>query len=340
MSLAEHPTDINIETLDACPVCGGRRLKNLPLPSVSIGRSVFGEHQDRLGLCRCSDCSLIFTNPRPTPFLLEQFYDGCSREYSCHHPVEIAAAETSQSNSSKRSPLRWMNLSADAKMLDYGTGSGEFVRTAIDAGWKNSFGFDISETAVEGCRQRGIRAFSDFDEACEHGPFDAITMNSVLEHVPNLTDTLASIRSALQPDGNLFILVPNAPSFRARISSDFVCRHMPDEQRYRAYPIHLNYFSSSSLKRLLERTGFKIKVAATEGAGLQPYSKWIKGRLRGPVSKKVAPAAASPPIKQTTQTKSPQTARRESMFRRGVTRALSRLNLGEKLIFVASPHGT
>lgn len=338
MSLAENNIDMDIETLSCCPICDHVRLKQLCPPAISIGLSVFAEYRDKLGLCRCRNCGFVFTNPRPTPALLDQFYQGCSKEYACHHPVsESDDAESSRGSSCfTLGVLKSLNLSSDAALLDYGTGSGDFLRAAISHGYTNYTGFDISDAAAEGCRNRGLKVDSEFARAAEHGPFDAITMNSVLEHIPDLVATLTTIREALASCGSLLILVPNARSFRARISSDWMCRRFPNEQRYRAYPIHLSYFTRPTLVRLLRRSGFTVTMAATEGVGLQHYAKWLKGQIRKRRSdNNQSPAAI--PTPSTDGNATPRRVKPHGILRKGFTRTLSRLSLGEKLIFAAKP---
>jgi SAM-dependent methyltransferase len=80
--------------------------------------------------------------------------------------------------------------------------------------------------------------------------FDAITLWHVLEHVHDLHDYMAMLKTLLKPGGRLFIAVPNYQSLDADIY----------RLTWAAYdvPRHLYHFSPASMKALMQRHGLKI----------------------------------------------------------------------------------
>lgn len=81
--------------------------------------------------------------------------------------------------------------------------------------------------------------------------FDAISMRSYLEHEAHPSEVLAEAERILKPGGALFIKVPNYASVNRIVRGRKWCGfRLPD---------HLNYFTPSSLTRMLRSTGFSVK---------------------------------------------------------------------------------
>jgi hypothetical protein len=82
------------------------------------------------------------------------------------------------------------------------------------------------------------------------GPFDAIIMSQVLEHAIDPSDWVRRAADLLRPGGALVIALPNfAGLYRLLGARDpFICP-----------PVHLNYFTADSMKRLVECHGLQVK---------------------------------------------------------------------------------
>ena len=87
---------------------------------------------------------------------------------------------------------------------------------------------------------------SQFDE----DSFETITMWHVLEHIPNLNETIEHFSRILEKNGTVIIAVPNLKSW--------------DANYYREYwaawdvPIHLWHFSKASIGSLFKKYGFNL----------------------------------------------------------------------------------
>jgi len=72
-------------------------------------------------------------------------------------------------------------------------------------------GVEPSRAAADYSRARGLTVINDFFSAAkarEHGPFDAISMSMVLEHVRDPIGMIEEVRSLLVPGGLLFVASP------------------------------------------------------------------------------------------------------------------------------------
>ena len=65
----------------------------------------------------------------------------------------------------------------------------------------------------------------------------------------------------------LCVEVPNVASLRARMSTSFTRGRLGADERHRAFPIHLSYFSPDTLARALTGAGFEIILLRTAGGG-------------------------------------------------------------------------
>lgn len=83
--------------------------------------------------------------------------------------------------------------------------------------------------------------------------FDVITMWHVLEHVPNLEETIRDVEALLKPNGILIIAVPNFYSFDAAYYKNF----------WAAFdvPRHLWHFSKASMNKLFSDKLSLLKIS-------------------------------------------------------------------------------
>jgi SAM-dependent methyltransferase len=260
--------DVTIEAearLNACPVCSSSRLKQLATPPKRwIGSWLFEPYRGKLGLNRCTDCELVFVNPRPSSRLLSAFYK--SERYVCHKLDDpesmLAKADHVLGRVEHHVPNRGV-------LLDFGCGSGWLIERARQRGWE-ALGFDVGDTALRHCRDRGLPVVDSLDRIGD-ASCDAIVLHHVLEHVERFDELFDVLKRMLKPGGRLFVEVPNADSLRARLSPPALSRYLAADERYRAFPIHLSYFSGANLSLLMQRFGFRGRAVETYGLGLDEY---------------------------------------------------------------------
>ncbi|GAB3037611.1 hypothetical protein GCM10027185_45080 [Spirosoma pulveris] len=81
-------------------------------------------------------------------------------------------------------------------------------------------------------------------------PFDIISLWHVLEHIPNLNESINQLHYLLAEQGTLIIAVPNSDSYDAQFFKEY----------WAAYdvPRHLHHFTPSTIQPLFNKYGFKL----------------------------------------------------------------------------------
>lgn len=100
----------------------------------------------------------------------------------------------------------------DSVILDIGCSSGIFLKELEKQGFKmeHLFGIDISEKAIENCKNNGIQnAFvMDAQKITLPEKFDIIVASDCLEHLQDDTQALKNWHGLLKTGGMLYVFVP------------------------------------------------------------------------------------------------------------------------------------
>ena len=102
-------------------------------------------------------------------------------------------------------------------------------------------------------------------------PLSAIEMGFVLEHVEDPALILSRFKEFLQPDGTLFVAVPNARSLHRLLGHS--AGLLPDLYQLSEYDLqlgHRRYFDVDRLKDLMSQAGYKIR--SISGLVLKPLT--------------------------------------------------------------------
>lgn len=161
-----------------------------------------------------------------------------------------------------------------ARIVDLGCGLGQTLQAAKRLGFSNLRGCDMSPSAVESCRSRGLNVdLIDGDIAgwiSKLAPVEFVSFSHVLEHLPKdqVIPTLRAIRESLSDSGVLWLQVPNAMSATGS---------------YWAYEdfTHETLFTPGSLLFVLKQAGFtKIEFQDPDGtSGLGLTKKFLRKLL-------------------------------------------------------------
>jgi methionine biosynthesis protein MetW len=173
-----------------------------------------------------------------------------------------------------------------ARCLDVGCGAGHTAEVLTAHGC-DYVGVDISETAVQQARARGLDARWIDDSGAlpfAEASFDAVVCFEVLEHIFSPQLSVREMFRVLRPGGVVIATTPNVAYWRRRVDLGLLGRWNPFgyslavEQPW-ADP-HIRFFNRGALDRLLASCGFtSITVGGHEGTLLGDLP-WIGGRLR------------------------------------------------------------
>lgn len=105
-------------------------------------------------------------------------------------------------------------LPPGAKVLDYGCGPGDFLLVAREAGI-DATGIDSSPRSIRLAEERGISVISGETAVLLSRPerYDAIIVQSVLEHVSDPLSLVTDLRRVLAPGGVLVLSSPTPGPF-------------------------------------------------------------------------------------------------------------------------------
>ncbi len=116
-----------------------------------------------------------------------------------------------------------------------------------------------------------IHIGSLFDEPFPGERFDLVTLNQVIEHVPEPDKTLMHLRSRLRPGGRVVLVFPSIRSLWCHLSGSlWINWHVP---------YHLHHFSLDRFTQMANRCGYRIKAVRTITPNLWTILQFRASRL-------------------------------------------------------------
>ncbi|MEQ9261979.1 MAG: class I SAM-dependent methyltransferase [Owenweeksia sp.] len=233
-----------------CPVCGASSFKTVRKAPYFRGKKEFFTIQE------CQECRLWITNPRPENKELAKYYE--SEDYVSHTDKKETLVDRVYHmvrNFAVKGKIRLINNHTITKgsLLDYGAGTGFFLRAAKKDGWEVT-GVEPSLEARKNAKQNHSLDLVD-PEKYDWGKgnhIDTITLWHVLEHLPGLNDHIQNFHHALKPGGKLIIAVPNHESYDAL--------KYKDSWAALDVPLHLYHFKKRNMEDIAKRFGFSIRA--------------------------------------------------------------------------------
>lgn len=215
-------------------------------------------------ILQCSVCKFKHINPIPKPDELENYYT--KKFYNERKPEYLKL---------HKQDLEWWNLvyserydyfekfldSKNRRILDLGCGPGFFLKFGKERGWE-TLGIEPSPLAANHASSLGLKIINEFftdSLSSRIGKFDVVYMQGVLEHLPDPISTLRLCYNILKKGGILCTIQANDYNplqnlLRSVNSYDPWWLVPPD---------HINYFTISSIKKIVKLTGFEIERIIT-----------------------------------------------------------------------------
>jgi 2-polyprenyl-3-methyl-5-hydroxy-6-metoxy-1,4-benzoquinol methylase len=238
-----------MQQISNCLVCGSTKIEPF-----LVCKDYTVSHQ----IQRCVECNFKFTSPRPEDADLGKYYKA--EDYISHSDTKKGLVNKLYHGVRSYTLIKKLQLviqhtkSKSGKILDYGAGTGAFLNTCKTNKW-DALGIEPDETARQVMADKfGITTFSSWKEAQENpsfSNFDCITAWHVLEHVPDLKETINALKASLKDKGIFIVAVPNPESNDAKHYKQF----------WAAYdlPRHLWHFEPKNMTKLFTENGFKLE---------------------------------------------------------------------------------
>jgi SAM-dependent methyltransferase len=153
---------------------------------------------------------------------------------------------------------------AGARLLDVGSAHGWFLEEAAAHGARATGVEPEDEVAAEPL-SRGLDVRSGYfpDALSESETFDVVTFNDVLEHIPNVRETLGACARVLRPGGVIGINIPSADGLGYRVACAAARAGIRGPfERFWQHGLpspHCHYFTRAGLARLLVDSGFAVE---------------------------------------------------------------------------------
>lgn len=241
--------------------------------------------------CSNSECGLVWLDPMPVEeeigkaYLTYYTHDDrpCTRSGLIAGFRRFGSALFSLLDPVKRQRKRLALMFLDdlkpGRLLDVGCGNGARLAQFRALGW-DVYGQDVDPAATAYAREMfglDVRLGRLEDTAFEHGFFDCVTLNHVIEHVHDPVGMLRECRGLLKPGGLLVVVTPNANSFASKYFGRFWRGLEP--------PRHIHLFSPGTLGAVAVKAGFEVRDWSTAAANARSFAQaslLIKhgGRLR------------------------------------------------------------
>jgi 2-polyprenyl-3-methyl-5-hydroxy-6-metoxy-1,4-benzoquinol methylase len=241
----------------ACPACGGttfaRRFRGPKAPSVAVDSGSVVPSSDRFGstagtVRRCQRCGHASLSDPPAQAVFEGAYADAS------DPISLAE-EAGQVATAARDLERLERFVRPGRLLDVGCWTGSLLVVAQARRWRAE-GLEPSAWGAERAATRGcVVRMATIDEArLEEGAYRAIVAADVIEHLLDPSRAIATFWRALEDDGVLFLTTPDAGSTVARVLG---------RRWWSVLPMHVQYFTRSSMTAVLTRGGFVVEDVST-----------------------------------------------------------------------------
>ena len=255
-----------LEVVQRCPGCDGAELVH----ERTQPDNLFGI-PGRWQLDRCTSCSLIFVNPRPSEADLGEAYEAL-------FPNQGGRTQAPPTRSLRLLRVwHWLNGSSSFQarfipsghgtLLDVGCGTGALGAALIRRGYR-VLGVELNRTHWQAAAANGVEVVGRTLEDADIQPdsLDGVVYADVLEHVCDPGRQLRVAAELLRRGGRLYIACPNYGSLQRRLYGDaWHGWHLP---------FHLNHFSPTSLRAMLKRSGFSEVSVRQESPVQYALASW------------------------------------------------------------------
>ncbi len=248
----------------SCDLCGTRDFVRLGTPKSSNRIENIVPIPQDISIVRCKRCGFYYTDPMPLwrEQDLHNIYDAT---YFPEMTRWWKRVKTKDNPQRRLDTIEKHAADGISQFLEVGCGLGYGLEEATRRGWAVN-GQEVSQFFAEQVKKRlGTKVFvGQLEDA--HYPenyFDAVYVDSVLEHLPQPVEMLREIHRILKPHGIAYITVTNEDGFINRFRRLLFKLTQPSRCPILsplAYPIHLVGFTPDTLRLACKNVGFEVKT--------------------------------------------------------------------------------
>jgi trans-aconitate methyltransferase len=219
-----------------CPSCGNK------YKQVLFHQVFEGSEYD---VVMCDRCGFAYADGDLEQSYLNAYYTNQSKyEHAEQTDFEIYQFPDLAQMIAAHFPYR------NARILEIGCANGGLLNELKKNGYRRIAGLDPSPACAINAEKEYdipvmIGTVDTADISCQ---FDLIVIIAVLEHIADLKTALFKVLNLLAPDGRVFVEVPDATKFRLDSSPYAPFMEFSTE--------HINYFSTTSLVKLMASSGY------------------------------------------------------------------------------------
>jgi len=240
---------------DVCPLCS--EMAEFKFLEAYFDSSANREYK----LYECGSCKAWFWSPLKNPGA--DWYEHDARYSSRNADPNLKPIRNYKKIISFLKP-------STGSVLDIGCGTGDFLFYAKKNGWE-VVGIDFDANAIKTAKEI-YKLDNVFNEELEEyykknkeKKFDLITFFDVFEHLDNHLEFIANVKRMLKPEGYIALSLPYRKRAKWLMPAD-----VP--------PRHLTRWDRTSIRKFLERNGFKIAYIARQSEGLNPILMKLRFR--------------------------------------------------------------
>lgn len=274
--------------ISACEMCGSKA-ENHKILGQRLNKSQGLRPKNKTGISvsivKCTGCGLIYSNPQPIPFDLQDHYGTPPEEY---WKDEYFIWQPNYFSTQIEEAKKLLNFTSGMKALDIGAGLGKAMLSMQNQGFE-VYGLEpsipfyeraITKMAIEKEKLK-LGAIEDLEYEQEY--FDFITFGAVFEHLYEPSKCLEKAFRWLKPNGVIHIEVPSSKWLLPRfmnfyfklIGTNYVTNLSPMHT-----PFHLHEFDLKSFNKLSNKLKFKVDNYHYDVCSIYYFPKIFHGLLR------------------------------------------------------------
>jgi len=232
----------------ACPFCQGEK-NSLVMETVDYRFNLPGVFK----FVKCQLCELIYLQNPVNQAELKELYLKTYRVTPVNKDFSLLRKMWWSLNKENFGDI---SAKRAGKVLDIGFGQATTLLYLQKKGY-DVYGVELNANLVQAAKNLNIKAFNGYLEEINFPKnyFNAVILSQVLEHEVEPRKLLQEVFRILAPGGKVFIYVPNANGYLARVFKQYWHGWYP--------PFHYYVFKKQNLIKLAQACKFKVHKVKT-----------------------------------------------------------------------------